>query len=73
MPPNISFQIRQSHVANLQASQTLAIKLEDDLIATKKWKRDIQSVVSTSTTMDSSINSNVVIQKLSNEMISMKR
>ena len=70
MPPDISFQIRRAHVLNLQATQTLVIELEDDLIVARKWKQEILSGTSTS---GSTNNMEVMLQKLSNKMISMKR
>lgn len=48
MPLDISFQIRHVRVANFLATQTLEIKLEDDMIAIKKCKTKIWSGASTS-------------------------
>ena len=39
MPPDLGYQIRRENVANLQASQTLAVEIDDDMIASGKWKR----------------------------------
>ena len=41
MSPNINFQINHAHVANFLATHTLEIKLEDDLIIARKWKREV--------------------------------
>ena len=60
-------------MANLQASQTLAIKLEDDSIAAEKLKREMQSGTSTNNIPSIANNMKEMVQKLSNEMISMKR
>lgn len=73
MPPNIGFQIRHEHVANLSASSTLSIELEDDLIATRKWKTEIQSGASISFTTGTTSNIEAMLKKLSNKIISMKR
>ena len=36
MPPDLGYQIRRENVANLQAAQTLAVEMEDDMIASGK-------------------------------------
>ncbi len=39
MPPNLGYQIRRENVVNLQASQTIVVEMEDDMIASSKLKR----------------------------------
>lgn len=60
-PPDISFQIRRAHVANLQVAQTLEIELEDDLIAARKWKWEVQSDSSTSSISSVTINTEAIL------------
>lgn len=45
MPSEIGFLIRRQRVADLNATKTLAVELEDDLITTGKWKREVQSPI----------------------------
>lgn len=47
MPLDISFQIRHVHLEKKIPTYNLAIELEDDLIATRKWKSKILSGAST--------------------------
>ena len=42
MPPNIAFPLKRDNPQMLVASQTLAIELEDDLIISGKWKKEVQ-------------------------------
>lgn len=70
---DISFQVRRAHLANLQAAQTLATELEDDLIAARKWKREIQTGETTSNVASAANNTDAMLLKLSNEMISLKK
>ena len=39
MSPNLGYQIKRENVANLQASQMLAMEMEDGMIASGKWKK----------------------------------
>jgi len=59
-------------VANLWATQTLAIELEDDLIAAGKWKIELQSGTPINIAINTTNDTEVMLQKLSNEMIVMK-
>ena len=43
MPPNLGYKIKRENVVNLQATQTLVVDMEDDMIASSKWKRELQS------------------------------
>ena len=40
MPPDLGYQIRRENVVNVQASKKLAMEMEDDMIASGKWKRE---------------------------------
>ena len=72
MHPDLGYQIRRANVANLQAAETLAVEMEDDMIASSKWKREFQS--GTMGNIDStSNNTKAMVQKLSNELISLKK
>lgn len=72
MPHSLGYQIRRENVVNLQADQTLAIEMEDDMIASGKWKREFQSRTMSNTTSTSN-NTEAMLQKLSNELISLKK
>lgn len=69
MPLDINYDLRRSHPINSIDAQKKAIELEDDLISVGKWKREFQVKGSSSNT----ISSDEMIQKLSNELTSMKR
>lgn len=43
VPPDVSFHLIKDVVANLVATQRLAIQLEDAFITAGKWKRDVQT------------------------------
>ena len=72
MPPDLGYQIRRANVANLQAAQMLGVEMEDDMIASGKWKREHQSRTMRNTTSIAN-NIDVMLQKLSNEVISLKK
>ena len=38
MPLELGYQIRRENVEKLQAAQTLVVEMEDDMIASSKWK-----------------------------------
>jgi len=72
MPPELSYQIRRANVADLQTAQTLAIEMEDDMIASGRWKKDLHIGPSNSTPGTSN-SIETMIQKLSNELIALKK
>lgn len=68
MPSEIIFLIRRQRVQNLAAAETLAVELEDDLITAGKWKREVQTA-----SLQTSTSSDPVIQRLTNDVITLKR
>lgn len=68
MPLDIGFHLRRSPIADLIVAQNRAISLEDDLIITGKWRKDVQTP-----NMQPSTSSDPVIQCLMNDVISLKR
>lgn len=67
MPLDIGFHLR-SPVANVIAVHNRAISLEDDLITTGKWRKDVQTP-----NMKPSTSSDPVIKCLMNYVIALKR
>ena len=49
------------------------MEIEDDLIVARKWKKEIQNGKCTNSNSGSANNTKAMLQKLSNEMIAMKR
>lgn len=43
MPPNIIFHVRRNRVIDVDAIQRLVMDLEDDLLAARKWRREMQN------------------------------
>ena len=72
MPADLGYQIRRENVENLQATQILAMEMEDDMIASGKWKREFQSRTMGNIVSNSN-NIEAMLQKLSNELISLKK
>lgn len=69
LPLDVVFPLKRARPATLDVSQTLAIELEDDLITSGKWRKDVQtpsSQPSTSSSLD------LVIQRLMNDLITIK-
>lgn len=71
MPAEISFFIRRQRVWDLATTKTTAIELEDDLINTGKWRREVQATNSQPST--STTPSDPIIQRLVNDVITLKR
>lgn len=69
MPFEIGFLIPRQRVVDLNAAKTLAVELEDDLIITGKWKREVQ----TPNAQPSTSSPDPVIQRLMNDVITLKR
>ena len=46
MSPDISFHLRRNRVTNVEATQWLAIEIEDELLAIGKWKKEMQAAKS---------------------------
>ena len=69
VPLDVSFHLIKEVVANFAATQRLAIQLEDALITTGKWRSQVQSSrsASTSTPIDR------FMQRLMNVMSMLKR
>ena len=72
MPPELGYRIRRANVVNLQVAQTLAVEMEDDMIASRKWKKEFHTG-STSSTASTSTSIEAMLQKLSNELIALKK
>lgn len=53
MPLDLGYFIRRANVANVQAAHTLVVEMEDDMIASCKWKREFQSGTMSNTTSTS--------------------
>ena len=70
MPPDINFHLRRNRVADVEAAQRLAIELEDDLLATGKWKKEMQNSKSQPS---SSEKSDPLVQKLINDVMTLKK
>lgn len=68
MPSEINFLIHRQRVATLNDVKTLIVKLKDDLITTGKWKREVQVA-----NVQPSTSSDLVIQRLMNDVITLKR
>ena len=64
MPPDINYDLRRAHPTDLADAQKKAIESEDDLISTRKWKQELHTKGSSSSTTSSE----EMIQKLSNEL-----
>ena len=69
MPPDINYDLRRARPTNLADAQKKAIECEDDLISTKKWKWELHAKGNSS----SSTSSEEMIQKLSNELVAIKK
>lgn len=41
LPPDISFNIKRERAADIDVAQNLAVAIEDDLIVTGKWKKEL--------------------------------
>lgn len=72
MPPELGYQIRRANVAYLQAAQTLAVEMEDDMIASRKWKKKFHTRT-TSSAASTSTSKEVMLPKLSNDLIAFKK
>lgn len=70
MPSDINFDLRRAHPTNLGVVQRMKMELEDDMISAGRWKCETQTKVSTNSPTSSQAE---MIQKLSNEIIAMKR
>lgn len=68
MPSKIGFLICRQRVATLSDVKTLVVELEDELITAGKWKREVQVP-----NAQPSTSSNHVIQRLMNDVITLKR
>jgi hypothetical protein len=44
MPPDLGYKIRRENLENLEATQMLVVEMEDDMIASSMWKRELQYV-----------------------------
>ena len=71
MPPDIAFPMKRANPQILQASQTLSIELEDDLIISSKWKKDVQIPNSQASTSSSS--NDALVQRLANDLLVVKK
>ena len=69
MPPDIGFELRRSRPADLKVAQRTAVELEDDMIAAGRWNHEIHNRASIS----EATSQEEMIQKLSNELIVLKR
>ena len=67
MPPDISFHLRRNRVADVDASQRLAVELKDDLLAI--GRRDMQTSKSQSSTSKKIV---PLVQILMNDVITVK-
>lgn len=65
---DIGLLLKRQPVNTLEAMQALAIELENDFISAGKWKKDFHINKAPLTT-----SSNPVIQRLANDVISLKR
>ena len=65
-PPDLGYQIRRANVANLQAAQTLIVEMEDNMIASGKWKRELQ-YGTIGNAASTSNNTYAMLQNFSNE------
>lgn len=72
MPPELGYLLRRANVATLQVTQTLAVEMEDDMIASGKWKKEYHTGSSSNTTSTSN-STEAMLQKLSNELITLKK
>ena len=72
MPLELGYQIRRANVADLQTAQTLAVEMEDDMIASGRWKKDLHTGPSNSIAGTSN-STETMLQKLSNELIALKK
>ena len=70
MPQEIAFPLKRSNPQIPVASQTLAIELEDDLIISGKWKKEVQILNSQASTSSSN---DALVQKLANDLIVVKK
>ena len=69
MPLDINYDLRWAHPTNLEDAQKKAVEFEDNLIFIGKWKWELQTKGSSSNTTSS----NEMIQKISNELVVVKR
>ena len=69
VPLDVSFHLIEDVVIDLAPTQRLAIQLEDALITTRKWRREVQ----TSGTASSSAPIDPVMKNLMNNVAMMKR
>ena len=69
MPPDIAFPLKRENPPTIAASQALAIELEDDLLISGKWKKEVQIPNSQASTSSSN---DVLVQKLANNLIAVK-
>ena len=71
MLPDIAFPMKRGNPLTLVASQTLVIELEDDLITSSKWKKDVQ--IKNYQALISSSSNDALIQKLANDLLAIKK
>ena len=71
MPPDIAFPLKRANPQSLVASQTISIELEDDLIISSKWKKEVQVLNSQASTSSSS--NDALVQKLANDLLVVKK
>ena len=69
-PFDVSFQIQRTRPTNLAATQTLAIEVEDDLLSSRKWSRDLQKGKGQQAPITST---NPLYQKLANDVLQIKK
>ena len=69
MPPDINYDLRRARPTDLADAQKKATECEDDLISAGKWKRELHAKGSSG----SSSSSEEMIQKLSNELVAIKK
>ena len=69
MPPNINYDLRRERPTHLADAQKKAIECEDDLIFMGKWKQELHTKGSSSSTTSFE----EMIQKLSNELVGIKK
>lgn len=69
-PLDISFQIIRGQVADLAASQRLAIEVEDDQLSAGKWNKELQKGKIQQANLATT---NPMIQKLANNLLQLKK
>ena len=69
MPPDINYDLRRACPTDLADAQKKTIECEDDLISAGMWKQELHTKGSSSSTMSSE----EMIQKLTNEVVAIKK